>query len=342
MNRVRTVLCRVMFVLTAMSSQHLAHAETPSKLQTWLSEPQNWHRDTEGPIVSLGEAASFDDTHIFAPTVSFERDRYQLWYCGSTGRVAERVFHLGLANSKDGRVFERHSREPVYSFDDEKHSVLTPTLLRNPNGTTLRENGKLRMWFTSTWFAGETGLHTLHETTSSDGISWSKPSPALMEHVYAPTVIKEDGKYRLWYTDVSEEPWVIRHADSADGRDWKATADPCLVIDQPWEKTRLFYPAVLKIEGAYLMWYGSYWSARANTTALGFGASTDGIRWHKHPQNPVLRPDPTRFWESNYVTSQSVMLLADGSFRIWYASRKKPPFVNKYFAINTAQWKLRF
>jgi hypothetical protein len=28
----------------------------------------------------------------------------------------------------------------------------------------------------------------------------------------------------------------------------------------------------------------------------------------------------------------------DGSFRIWYASRKKPPFVNKYFAINTATW----
>jgi hypothetical protein len=37
-----------------------------------------------------------------------------------------------------------------------------------------------------------------------------------------------------------------------------------------------------------------------------------------------------------YVTSQSVMRLPDGRFRIWYASRKKPPFVNKYFAINTA------
>jgi hypothetical protein len=52
----------------------------------------------------------------------------------------------------------------------------------------------------------------------------------------------------------------------------------------------------------------------------------------------VLRPDPSRPWESNYVTSGSVMRLADGSFRFWYASRKAPPFENLYFAINTARW----
>jgi hypothetical protein len=32
------------------------------------------------------------------------------------------------------------------------------------------------------------------------------------------------------------------------------------------------------------------------------------------------------------------MRLADGSFRYWYASRKQPPFLNLYFAINTARW----
>ena len=43
--------------------------------------------------------------------------------------------------------------------------------------------------------------------------------------------------------------------------------------------------------------------------------SSDGIVWHKHPANPVLRPDPNRPWEANYVTSGSVMQLDDGSFR---------------------------
>jgi dienelactone hydrolase len=95
---------------------------------------------------------------------------------------------------------------------------------------------------------------------------------------------------------------------------------------------------VLKIGGAYLMWYGSYWTGRPDTTALGFAVSLDGMRWYKHPRNPVFRPDPDRPWESHYVTSQSIMRLPEGGFRIWYASRSQPPFVNKYYAINTACW----
>ena len=324
-------------VLFLASISNPAYAEIPAELKKWL-EPQTWTRDTDGPIVSLGSAGEFDDTHIFAPAVMHDNDRFSLWYCGSRGTVAERVFRLGLATSTNGREFAKHAKSPVFDFGDGKHSVLTPTLLRSGNGNVLRENGKLRMWFSSTWFQDPSGLHTLHETTSEDGIQWSEPSDALLNDVYAPTIIKTGRNYQMWYTDVSGNPWIMRHASSLDGRNWRVTKEPVLEIDQSWERQRLFYPTVLKVGDAYLMWYGSYWSARNATTALGFAASLDGMRWYKHPQNPVLRPDPKRSWESNYVTSQSVMQMSDGSFRIWYASRKKPPFVNKYFAINTARW----
>ena len=33
------------------------------------------------------------------------------------------------------------------------------------------------------------------------------------------------------------------------------------------------------------------------------------------------------------------MQLDDGRFRIWYASRKAPPFQNLYFALNTAVFR---
>jgi cephalosporin-C deacetylase-like acetyl esterase/predicted GH43/DUF377 family glycosyl hydrolase len=314
-----------------------AQAEVPRELQRWLTE-QEWQRDTNGPIISLGNSGDFDDSHIFAPAVANADGGFLLWYCASRGSVANRIFNLGLATSEDGRKFRRHDSNPVFTFGNEENSVLTPTVLRNPNGTTLREDGMLRMWFSSTWFAGPTGLHTLHETTSADGIHWSKPSTSLLKNVYAPTIIKTGQVYQMWYTDVSSDPWVMRHASSADGHKWRVTAEPVLVVDQAWEQGRLFYPTVLKIDNVYLMWYGSYWAKRAATTSLGFAVSLDGLRWYKHPHNPVLRPDPSRQWESNYVTSQSVMQLADGSFRIWYASRTKPPFVNKYFALNTARW----
>ena len=309
----------------------------PTQLLRWF-RPQNWEHDTSGPIVSLGQTGAFDDTHIFAPCVALENNNYQLWYCGSTGTVANRVFQLGLATSTDGRNFSRVFDEPTYSFGDGKHSVLTPTLLRGSDGQVLRENGKLRMWFSATHFSGATGMHTLHESTSTDGIHWSPPSSAQLEHIYAPTILKDGTRFRMWYTDVSSEPWLFRHAHSSDGQDWQVDDHPVMQVDQPWEQNRLFYPTVVKSDGVYLMWYGSYWSNHRNKTATGFAVSSDGLHWHKHPQNPVHRPDPARSWESHYTTSQSVMQLPDGSWRIWYASRKEPPFVNKYFAINTARW----
>tara|TARA_B100000809_G_scaffold206530_2_gene208626 strand:- start:938 stop:1957 length:1020 start_codon:yes stop_codon:yes gene_type:complete len=329
-----------LLLVTCLFPSTARSEEVPEKLKRWLG-PQKWQRDTEGPIISLGSKGQFDDTHIFAPAVVRENKRYMLWYCGSRGAVSQRVFRMGLATSSDGRRFARHDSNPVFQVPGGTHSVLTPALLRSPDGQVLREDGKLRMWFSSTWFEGGGGLHTLHEVTSVDGIRWDKPSGALLKNVYAPTVIKDGDLYKAWYIDVGVSRWLVRQAESADGREWMVNREPVLEADQEWERDRLFYPHVLKVDGVYLMWYGSYWKERPNTTAIGMAVSADGLTWHKHPDNPVLRPDPERPWESHYVTSHSVIRMADGSFRIWYASRTKPPFVNKYFAINTATWQPR-
>ncbi|MGD9646300.1 MAG: hypothetical protein AB7U73_11365 [Pirellulales bacterium] len=312
-------------------------AEPPAELAGWL-RPQAWERDVEGPIVSLGQRGDFDDMHIFAPAVALESDEFRMWYCGSRGSRNNRVFRLGLASSDDGLHFEKYAHNPVLEFADGVRSVLTPTLLRDGNGQVLREGGKLRMW-TSTAALGRSGLHTLHETSSEDGIHWAELSAPLLEHVYCPSVLKTERGYEMWFSDVSSRPWLFRHATSGDGTHWTVTPEPVLRLSQPWEAEVLVYPTVLLIDGAYLMWYGSYNHAtRRQTTAIGFAASVDGRHWFKLPENPVFRADPQRPWESNYVGSGCVMRLADGSFRYWYASRTKPPFVNLYFAINTARW----
>ncbi len=324
--------------LLLLGWQKAAAQPTPAALERWLA-PQEWVRDVDGPVVSLGKRGEFDDTHLLAPMVMRDAGKFLLWYCGSRGSVAERVFRLGLATSGDGRQFTKHNGNPVFDFGDNLHSVLTPTMLRHLDGTPMREGGRLRVWFSSTDFTDKSGRHTLHETTSEDGLKWSAPSPALLEDVYAPTVLKDDaGGYRMWFADVSKEPWIFRTATSRDGSKWDVAAEPVLVGDQPWEQGRLFYPCVVRAEGMFLMWYGSYWRGHPSNTALGFAVSSDGVKWHKHPQNPVFRPDPSRPWESHYTTSQSVMRLPDGTWRIWYAARKEPPFRNKYFSIGTARW----
>lgn len=303
----------------------------------WLAGPQVWRYDTEEPVLELGEAGAFDDTHVFAPCVYFEDGQYTMFYSGSQGAVADRVFRMGRAVSTDGVHFTKDNG-PVFEFGDGRHSILTPTLLRGENGAVLRENGRLQLWFASADMTQSGAPHALYRSDSADGTTWTPPSAPLLENVYAPTIIRDGDRYRMWYTDVSGEPWVIRHADSPDGNAWRVTETPCIVIDQAWEKNRLFYPGVVKTGSTYVMWYGAYWTARPDTTAIGCAVSEDGITWNKHASNPVVRPNPTRPWESHYTTSQTVMKLPDGRWRIWYGSRKEPPFVNKYFAVGTAVW----
>src|SRR5437773_271065 len=210
-----TYLLRAFCVALVIGCGDLAAADPPPQLARWLG-PQNWQRDTEGPIVSLGKSGQFDDMHIFAPTVAEENGRFSLWYSGSRGTPGNRVFRLGLATSADGKQFEKHAANPVLQFADAAHSVLTPALLRNSDGSVLRENAKLRMWFSSATL-GKGGLHVLHESTSVDGLHWDEPSAPLLENAYCPTVLRTARGYEMWFSDVSRRPWLIRHAASTDG-----------------------------------------------------------------------------------------------------------------------------
>ena len=306
---------------------------------------QNWQRD-EGPCIALGSEGAFDDMHLFAPCVAYEDGVYSMWYSGSRhnvndrDRVDNRAFTLGLATSTDGVRFTKDPRSPVCRFTGTR-SILTPTLLRHPDGSVCREQGRRRLWFSSCNFPSGDRMHTLHETASDDGSEWDAPSAPQLEHAYAPTLIKEGDHYKLWYTDVRALPWSIRYAQSADGCDWQVAADPVLTLDQSWEHDRLVYPTVVTIGGQYWMWYGSYsqYGSEEMKTAIGCAYSEDGLRWQKDPDNPVFAPDPSRAWESHYTTSQSILRLDDDSLRIWYASRPAPPFEHKYFAIGTAHWK---
>ena len=156
--------------------------EPPDPLSAWLT-PQAWTRDVDGPVVGLGRPGGFDDAHLFAPCVAREDGRFLLWYPGSRGAVGERVFRLGLATSEDGTTFTKHASSPVLEFQDGERSVLTPTVLRTTSGAVQREDGRIRMWFSSAALAVPNAVHTLHESTSEDGVTWTAPSPALLSEI---------------------------------------------------------------------------------------------------------------------------------------------------------------
>jgi hypothetical protein len=329
--------------LAALASTSGAAIGSPSKnVQDWMI-PQDWKKQRTGPVVSLGRPGDFDDTHIFAPMVAKEKGRYFLWYPGSRGVVADRTYRLGLARSNDGVEFQKNATGPVLGFDDGLRSILTPTLLRDNDGTLIRENGKLRMWFTGVDLRGRG--HKLYEVKGDAADRWDQISQPLLDNCYAPTVLKEPGRYRMWYADVGQPHWLIRHAESEDGLKWRPTETASLVVSQAWEERLVLYPTVMKVDGLYVMWYSSYywWNGEDGhrKTAIGFAVSEDGIVWTKHPNNPVLRPDASLAWESYFNSSQCLIRTSDGRWRMYYAGRKDPPWTNKYFALCTATWEGR-
>ncbi|MCC6123479.1 MAG: hypothetical protein IT426_00805 [Pirellulales bacterium] len=249
----------------------------------------------------------------------------------------ERLYKIGLAKSKDGVHFTRaNDGDAVFEFGDGIHSAITPAILRNTDGTPVRENGKMRMWFTAVDFPGDY-LHNIFETTSADGIRWTPPTGPVLKNVYAPCVLKDGEKYWMWYCNPARHPWHIGAAQSDDGTHWKMHDKPCIQIDQAWECKDIVYSSVVKVDGVFVMLYGGYWKDQFYT-ALGMAVSKDGLNWTKNPHNPVFKPEPSHDWESNYTTSQSIMRRPDGTWRLWYASRSAPPFINLYVALGAATW----
>lgn len=331
---------------SSMLPRGVTSAQAPAKLEKWLG-PQNWIRDTADPVLELGESGSFDDTHIMAPLVKKIDGKYLMFYVGSSGSAHDlapkrmpdnRVYRLGLARSTDGLQFKKQL-QPVAEMSDSKRSFLTPTILSNPDGSLIKDNGKFRMWFCSATLGGGGRGHTVQHATSDDGIRWTDFSDDLIKRAYCPVIIKDGKTFRMWYSEPGRYPWVVRHATSADGFKWEVDEKPSIQKTQDWEHYVFNYAKVIKVDGAYLMWYTSYASADRLTTAIGFAASEDGIAWHKHPQNPILTANPDRPWESNYVSSGTIMQLPDKSFRMWYFARKRPPFTNLYDAFGTATWE---
>ena len=320
-------------------------AEVPESLQKWLG-PQEWNRDVDKPVLSLGEAGEFDDTHLLDPEVVRQDGNYLMWYCGSSGYAYdvaptrerdERLYQLGIATSDDGLAFTKLSL-PRIAMAEPRRSFLTPTILKDSDGKLLKFQGKYWMWFCSATFGGGGRPHVVQAVTSEDGLNWSEPSEDLLTKAYCPAVIKDGDELRMWFTAPGPYPWVLKHARSADGLTWKVDETPVLEKTQDWEHLVFNYPVVHKVDDGYLMWYTSYSTEDKYKVSIGFAVSEDGITWHKHPNNPVLRPNEANEWESHYVSSGSVLRTSDDKFRLWYFSRKAPPFKNLYYAIGTASW----
>src|SRR5580658_1173774 len=95
-----------------------------------------------------------------------------------------------------------------------------------------------RMWFS--WRPKK----SIALAESKDGILWSKPEIVVCPNVNTdweidlnrPVVIKNGGRYQMWYTGQAHGKSWIGYASSKDGKEWERMSDkPVLSAQRPWE-----------------------------------------------------------------------------------------------------------
>jgi predicted GH43/DUF377 family glycosyl hydrolase len=132
-------------------------------------------------------------------------------------------------------------------------------------------------------------------------------------YVQYPSVIFENGEYKMWYSAFDSHNYRIMYANSTDGLTWTKQG---IAIElggaSTYDTIDAYVPSVIK-SNEFQMWYtgfngDGYWLLHAN--------STDGLNWNKHPQPVMVRETDLRYSEGRIAFSS---VAYDGEYHMWYS-----------------------
>jgi hypothetical protein len=230
------------------------------------------------PVLDVGRAGDFDDSGANAFSVLTRGRETLMYYQGwqHTTKAPYLIF-TGLARSEDnGATFRKHSPVPILDRTREE-----PYMRAAP--FVMQDNGALSMWYVScTQWAMREGAMRYHvvirTARSDDGITWEPHTEPCLEPAgpreYAvgrPCVLRENGRYRMWYSIRSfDRPYRIGYAESLDGLTWErmdhlAGIEPS---ESGWDAEMVCYPYVVQAGShRYLFYNGN------RHGATGFGVA---------------------------------------------------------------------
>ncbi|HOX26988.1 MAG TPA: DUF2341 domain-containing protein [Candidatus Krumholzibacteria bacterium] len=187
----------------------------------------------------------------------------------------------------------------------------------NDDTEILLVDGQMILYFNET---NNNGTTYVKRMTSSDGVTWNGPQTVitLPNYVMSPTVIYDEGIYKMWYVrstagcSATSQAFSLR--TSVDGIAWDA--EQVATLDHAGRV--LWHMDVQRNAGLYTMLFISYPNgSNCGVTQLYYAESADGLAWTANP-NPVLKPVASR-WDSANIYRASYII--DGTWlRIWYSA----------------------
>jgi predicted GH43/DUF377 family glycosyl hydrolase len=242
-----------------------------------------------------------------------------------TGNGSEQHIGTGI-NSVDFTV--PYNGSGYWLARSGKHGVVVPLGASGSTDdvsayspTVIKDNGTYKMWY-----SGNDGSNgRIHYATSTDGINWDKHGVVVPlgasgstddYYAFTPTVIKDNGTYKMWYSGHDGSNWRIHYATSTDGINWDKHG--VVVPLGASGSTDDFYTeasAVIKDNGTYKMWYSGKDGSNYRTH---YATSTDGINWDKHG---VVVPLGASGSTDDVHTYTPAVIKDNGTYKMWYAGK---------------------
>ncbi len=195
------------------------------------------------------------DQQVRAPKVIFDGKEYKMYY---TGQITANDYHIGLATSSDGKLWQRVSSYPVLDPPPGKWDSNNQEFC-----DVLYEDSTYYMWFDG----GDGVRGAIGLATSKDGISWTEyPDNPVFQHsesgwdslvVSSPAIVRVNGVLYMFYLG-SSAPGVtfsIGWAHSTDGINWTRAASNPVLSTSGWEGPSFGYHSVLFRGEKFHMWY---------------------------------------------------------------------------------------